>query len=603
MDIQENFIGKLLDRRYQIVRVIGVGGMSIVFEANDLVMNRLVAVKVLKEEMYRDREAVDRFVNEAKISATLSHPNIVKIYDVSIKSTPKYIVMERVEGITLKSYMQKKGALSTDEVLSYSEQILKALAHIHENGIVHRDIKPQNILLLKNGRIKVTDFGIAKTLSSAPVIADDKAIGTVYYISPEQASGKEIDRRSDLYSLGILMYEMATGTLPFNADTPVSVAMMQVKDKPKPPSDILATIPYGLEQIILGAIEKTPERRFQNAEQMLRYVERLRVNPDSVFKLRKEAESEAPDKLTFAFSENDMKRKRVGSRGKRKQSRSMFPIIFGVTAAFLIVLVIGMFTILDMVLKNENENASYSVEIPGVVGELYGEQVSEKFDSRIFSINIEYVYNANYPANTIISQAPEGGSKRMVGGDLPPCQITLTVSRGTEMVSVPDYTIMEHREVQKDIIDRGLGFKWVYVEQTSDTVPIGYVIKTVPAAKTSVPYGTTLYIYYSVGAATPEKVTVPVLTGLSPKDAYVRLGDNFRVGKVTYEYSNEIPEGCIISQSHPSGTQVNKGTTLDFVLSLGKHPETSAPITTPPETTSPSETTDDEDTPAQTTAS
>ena len=270
MENLDRYVGKLLDRRYRIRRVIGVGGMAVVFEATDLVMNRIVAVKMLKDEMSNDEVAVKRFINESKAVSMLSHPNIVKIFDVSVKGNLKYFVMERIEGITLKSYMHKKGALSTDEVLSYSEQVLKALEHAHAKGIVHRDIKPQNILLLKNGRVKVTDFGIAMLEDGDVAPSGDKAIGTVYYISPEQASGKEIDQRSDLYSLGVMMYEMATGALPFNADTPISVAMMQVREQPKAPTDIKPDIPKGLEQVILGAMEKTPERRFQNAEQMLR---------------------------------------------------------------------------------------------------------------------------------------------------------------------------------------------------------------------------------------------------------------------------------------------------------------------------------------------
>ena len=238
MENLDRYVGKLLDRRYRIRRVIGVGGMAVVFEATDLVMNRIVAVKMLKDEMSNDEVAVKRFINESKAVSMLSHPNIVKIFDVSVKGNLKYFVMERIEGITLKSYMHKKGALSTDEVLSYSEQVLKALEHAHAKGIVHRDIKPQNILLLKNGRVKVTDFGIAMLEDGDVSPSGDKAIGTVYYISPEQASGKEIDQRSDLYSLGVMMYEMATGALPFNAETPISVAMMQVREQPKAPTDI-----------------------------------------------------------------------------------------------------------------------------------------------------------------------------------------------------------------------------------------------------------------------------------------------------------------------------------------------------------------------------
>ena len=354
MDTANRYVGKILDRRYEIKRIIGIGGMAVVFEANDIVMNRTVAVKMLKEDLSDDAEAVKRFINESKAVSMLSHQNIVKIFDVSVKARLKYIVMERVEGITLKSYMQKKGALSREEVISYSEQVLRALEHAHSKGIVHRDIKPQNIMLLKNGRVKVTDFGIA-VLPSSDKNPDGKAIGTVYYISPEQASGKETDTRSDLYSLGILMYEMATGTLPFNAETPVSVALMQVREQPKPPSEIRADIPRGLEQIILGAMEKSPERRFQSATQMLKYVEKVHLNPEYVFKTRGAAQES-----TALHAANDMKKQinKKKSVKRRKESSSMFPIILGVAVAFAIVLITCAVTLLDRLLQTQSAQAS-----------------------------------------------------------------------------------------------------------------------------------------------------------------------------------------------------------------------------------------------------
>ena len=592
MDTIDRYVGKLLDKRYLIHRVIGVGGMAVVFEAQDIVMNRKVAVKMLKDEIAHDEHAVKRFINESKAVSMLSHPNIVKIFDISVKGNLKYIVMERVEGITLKSYMQKKGALSTEEVLSYSEQVLKALEHAHSKGIIHRDIKPQNILLLKNGKVKVTDFGIAKLPNAETVTMDDKAIGTVYYISPEQASGKGIDPRSDLYSVGVLMYEMASGTLPFNADTPVSVALMQVTDQPKAPSEIKPDIPRGLEQIILGAMEKNPDRRFQSAEQMLRYVARLRSNPAYIFKTRKATPGSATEGA--ALVDHDMKKKRKNKKNKRPQSRSMFPIILGVTVAFGIVLIASGITLLDMVLKNQNANTPTTVEIPSVVGDIYDSTVDKQFDSGIYKLVIETVYDASYPENTIISQDLAGGEKRKVLKNKQYCTVTLTVSKGAETLKVPDYSIMEYRSVQ--LAAEKLGFKCEVRSIASETVDVGYVIYTEPAAKTEVEYGSTLIIYYSKGS-TAMQVEVPVLTNMTPKAAYAKMNGNLKVGTVTYEYSETVAEGLIVSQSLASGTKVVKGSSINFVISKGPEPATTPPETTPnpditdvpPDTTDPAD--------------
>ncbi len=587
MENIDRYIGKLLDRRYRIRRVIGVGGMAMVFEATDLVMNRIVAVKMLKDELSHDEVAVKRFINESKAVSMLSHPNIVKIFDVSVKGNLKYFVMERIEGITLKSYMKKKGALSTEEVLSYTEQVLKALEHAHSKGIVHRDIKPQNILLLKNGRVKVTDFGIAMLEDGDDVPMDDKAIGTVYYISPEQASGKGIDTRSDLYSLGILMYEMATGTLPFNADTPISIAMMQVKEQPKAPTEIQANIPKGLEQIILGAMEKMPERRFQSAEQMLRYIARLRGNPSFIFKTRKPTANNPADAVVSAVIDTDMSKQKSTTRNRRPQSRSMFPIIFGVTIAFLIVFITSAITILDLVLKDQSINAPLTIEVPNVLGNIYDEEMEKLFDASIYKLVIEPVYDANTPENTVIKQDPEAGASRRVIKNQQYCTVTLTISKGAETLTVPDYSIMEYRSVQ--LAAEKLGFHCVLREVDSETVEVGYVLYTEPAARTKVTYGSTLVIYYSAGSAI-QKIDVPVLTGLTPKAAYQKMNGNFRVGDVTYEHSETVPEGRILYQSIPSGTQAVKGTTINFVLSAGPIPETIPPETSLPSITIPPDT-------------
>lgn len=329
MENFERYLGQVFDKRYRINRIIGIGGMAVVFEASDLLMNRTVAVKMLKETINNDTQSVKRFLNESKAVSMLSHPNIVNIYDVSVKDDLKYIVMELIRGITLKNYINRKGALNLKEVYSYAEQILLALEHAHAKGIVHRDIKPQNIMLLKNGRIKVADFGIAKLPDAETVTMTDKAIGTVYYISPEQASGKKIDARSDLYSLGVVLYEMTTGKLPFNADSPVSVALMQVNDAAVPPRQLNPEIPPGLEQLILCAMQKDPEKRYQSASQMLTHIRQLRENPEAV--LRVPHITTVPSESVVAGLEKEgVKTDKSGTvkpAKKRRVSRSMFPVI------------------------------------------------------------------------------------------------------------------------------------------------------------------------------------------------------------------------------------------------------------------------------------
>ena len=276
----KDLVGTTLDSRYKIEKCLGTGGMSVVFKATDLRDGSAVAIKMLRDDVADDRESLDIFMNESKVVSMLSHPNIVSIRAVSFKTEKKYLVMEYIDGISLRTYMDKRGALDFEEFISFSEQILAALEHAHSRGVVHRDIKPQNILVLKDGFIKVTDFGIAKVpeKNKGKTISDN-AIGTVYYISPEQAAAKSTDSRSDLYSFGVMMYEMATGALPFDDERPISVLMMQIHDKPLPPRRINRSIPRGLEKLILTCMEKDPRRRYQTAKDIFIQIRRLGQNP------------------------------------------------------------------------------------------------------------------------------------------------------------------------------------------------------------------------------------------------------------------------------------------------------------------------------------
>lgn len=561
MESFDKYIGQVFDRRYKIVRIIGVGGMAVVFEAMDLRLNRMVAIKLLKEDISHDAASVKRFINESKAVSMLSHPNIVKIYDVSVKDDLKYIVMERVEGLTLKSYMQKKGVLPMAEVLSYSDQILRALEHAHSKGIIHRDIKPQNIMLLKNGAIKVTDFGIAKLPNAETVTITDKAIGTVYYISPEQASGKPIDPRSDLYSLGVMMYEMACGKLPFTADTPVSVALMQLNEQPKNPHEIVQSIPVGLEQIILTAMQKDPSKRFQSATQARKYISQLRANPKAVFRSR-----EGIGGVIW-----------IGKgKGKQPQSRSMLPIICGVMTAFLIVMSITAAVVLQKLLTSNPENEPYTVEVPELTQSIYSEELIRQFNESIYKINVEYKFDASLPENTIISQEPKAGERRKVINDKQYCEITLEVSKGAEELTVPDVTVTDHRTAAAKLREYGLTV--VEEEVESATFDSGLVISTEPAAGETLKVGSEIKLYVSRGQEL-TMVQVPDFRGYTEKKAYETMqGDDpndpdLTLGTVTYKESTAYKKGEIVSQSRTAFTSVVKGTKIDFVVSLGSPDE------------------------------
>lgn len=563
------YVGTVFDNRYRIVKVIGIGGMAVVFSAEDMLLGRIVALKMLRRETAGDEESVRRFINESKAVSMLSHPNIVKIYDVSVKSELKYIVMEYVEGITLKNYMTRRGVLSLKEILSYSEQILRALEHAHSKGIIHRDIKPQNIMLLRDGTIKVADFGIAKLPNAETVTMTDKAIGTVYYISPEQASGSaDIDTRSDLYSLGIMMYEMATGELPFNAESPVSVALMHINDDMTPPRELNPTIPKGLEQIILAATAKSADDRYQTAGQMARHIKRLKENPKITFKrsVGKSSKMELRQLMSMVL-----------------HSGSMLPVILGVMTAVVLVGCISIFSILSSLFSDEADKST-TITVKDFVGSSYTDELAAWFEaSDVYEATVEYVYDSKLASGTIISQSPKADSRRKIVTGEQLCGITLTVSRGEETMRLIDVAYMTQREAELALKNKGILYK---IEKTqSGAVPTGRVVYTDPAGGSKINVDQVITVYVS-GTVSGEGVTVPDFKGQTEASVMKSLGRlGLRIGSVTYEKSDKA-KGTVIDQSVEPQSVVNANAYISFIVSGGKdydpyHQETT-PETDPP---------------------
>ena len=578
MDAYQNYIGLVLDNRYRLKRLVGIGGMAMVFEADDLLKKTTVAVKILKEEFAADEVSVQRFINESKAVLMLSHPNIVKIFDVSVKGEYKYIVMEYIDGITLKAYMQRKGALSVKETIAYSIQILRALEHAHLGGVVHRDIKPQNIMLLRSGQIKVTDFGIAKLPDAKTLTATDKAIGTVYYISPEQAAGeKGIDRRADLYSVGVMMYEMITGKLPFDGENPVSIALKQISEEPKPPHELNPNIPEGLEQIILFAMEKDKDKRFQTATQMIDLLKRVRENPGVVFKQK------TPSKK---------------HEGRQSKKGSMLPIIMGVASAFLLVALISAFTVVHDIFFSDTANNTVTIEVEQFVGRAYDDALQKELEKSNYRVRVNYTYSADTESGMVIAQTPKAGESRKGIKGQKFADLALTVSRGEEELYMDDYAYYDKRQAQIDL--RGKGFTVTVSEDYSDVVPDGCVISTSPAAGEKVSAGATVVLLVSKGEKI-ETTVVPSFVGTTSVDAYELLvKSDLRLGTISYRYDEYADYGIIVEQSLSMGTTVPKGMAkINFIISKGPEPAVTAPVTAattePTESTEPAQTTTDFD--------
>ena len=569
----DKYIGKRLDGRYEIHELIGQGGMAYVYRAYDRIENRWVAIKILREELSDNSDFLRRFRNESKAIAVLSHPNIVKVYDVSFGDRIQYIVMEYVDGITLKQYIEQQGEIKWREALYFTVQILQALQHAHERGIIHRDIKPQNIMLLEDGSIKVMDFGIARFTQAETQTMTDKAIGSVHYIAPEQARGGHINDKADIYSVGVMLYEMLTGQLPFVADNAVSVAIMQMQAEPTPPTRINPSIPKGLEEITMHAMEKNPAQRFPSAADMLEDIERFRRNPEMVFNYG--------DQVDHAYARGTSIYDTAGCRQqdyndnyeyeeeyvRSKNGAKASMVVTGIVAAVVVVgLVVGGIFLWNY-FRNNTDTSSDEVIVPTFTGMIYETEIKDNAEYADFEFEIVEGNQPSQPAGVVLNQNPQAGMTVKRGKT-----ITLTVNGGTlEQIVVEDVT----GDSQQDAYDtlEALGLSPRIQAVADDETAVGYVVRTDPAAGSTVASGSSITIFVSSGPA-EEQVTVPNVVGSSLSTAESDLEANGLVrGSVSYDDESDQPEGTVLSSDPEGGTRVSEGSAVNLVVSSGRGAE------------------------------
>ena len=567
----DRFIGKRLDGRYEIHELIGVGGMAYVYKAYDRVEGRWVAIKILKEEFSNNSDFLRRFRNESKAIAVLSHPNIVKVYDVSFGDQIQYIVMEFIDGITLKQYIEQEGVIRWNEAVHFTTQILMALECAHEKGIIHRDIKPQNIMLLQDGTIKVADFGIARFLQSETTTMTDKAIGSVHYIAPEQASGDYITDKADIYSVGVMLYEMLTGKLPFVADNAVSVALMQLQAKAVMPRELNPSIPRGLEQITMKAMEKNPVDRFQSAGEMLDDLDQFRRNPNVVFhydlqtahaRYDASRSMEAYDNSRQAPSYNDDYEYEEELVRSRRSAKGAMVVKGVLVAAIIVGLAVAAIYFLNY-WNNLPEKDNDLMEMPQLVGKLYEDVVANEEYSG-FNITVVEGNDPDKQPGEIMKQDPEAGIMVKKTAD-----VELLVNGGVDQVEVPDVKNYTMEDAQNAMTEAGLHSK---VENVADDeVEEGHVVSTDPGAGTSVDKGSVVTLKVSSGPA-EEKIKVP--DGLEGELLYnvtAMLEDaGLTVGSINRDDTSTLPADTVISVTPGEGSEVSKGSAVDVTVSSGK---------------------------------
>ncbi|WP_337591455.1 Stk1 family PASTA domain-containing Ser/Thr kinase [Vescimonas sp.] len=574
----DKYIGKMLDGRYEIIELIGSGGMANVYKAKCHRLNRMVAVKILKSDMAENEEIRRRFRDESRAVAQLSHANIVSVYDVSSSGDTEYIVMELIDGITLKQYMERRGQMDWRESLHFIIQIMRALEHAHSRGIIHRDIKPQNIMVLRDGSVKVADFGIACLQNNAQTLTQD-ALGSVHYISPEQARGEHIDARSDIYSAGVVLYEMLTGRLPFEGDTAVSVAIQHLSSVPLAPSEIREDVPKGLELICMKAMCADINKRYASATAMLEDLESFRKNPDIDMEyIREELKEKENTEATRYISKKELseavrnkkekekdelaaeKQEKTGIAGTKDEKKRMAIIIGAFAGALLLIFLI--FTLIFNGFGGGGDSSGHKV--PDIRGMTVEEAKKQEGIKDIFTIEVVGTKeNSKYNDGEIISQDPSEGTLRKNN-----LTIQVYVCAKVEKSYMPTVLNRSESEAKSILNNMSLGLNIQVQDKPSDTVAKGLVVATSPAAGAEIRQGNTVIIYISSGREI-KPVTVPNFVGMTEEKANLeaqKLG--LVVGASSSEYSDK-PAGTVIRQSISATTEAKTGDNIYFTISLG----------------------------------
>ena len=584
----DQYIGKMLDNRYEILECIGTGGMAVVYKARDHRLNRLVAIKILKPELANDADFRRRFHDESQAVAMLSHANIVSVYDVSNSDGMNYIVMELIDGLTLKQYMQRRGTpLNWREAQHFITQIMRALSHAHGRGIIHRDIKPHNIMVLRDGSVKVTDFGIAQLASAAQNTMTQEAIGSVHYISPEQAKGSHVDCRTDIYSAGVVLYEMLTGRLPFEGDTPVAVAIQHIKSIPVPPCDLNPEVPRALEAITMKAMAPELNQRYGSAEEMLDDLKEFRKNPD--FQVAAAPKAEAVDEPTMVVPAKvitasvrvpvERREPERSSQPERKERRreedeydyddepprqgGALPAVAAVLVILIFIVGMGYFLINFFIKDLFAEAPEY--DVPNLLGYTLEQLEQNKSILGDFTLEVKgTIYSTEFPENQICEQSPEANTRVREGDKV----ITVSVSGGEDNMFMPPVNGWDARQaLQKLQNEMGLQVKTEYAP--SETITEGYVISYTPIDGIKVERGDEVTIVISTGPEQKQATVIPFIN-VPIEDVKAQIKQlGLEVGKVDAYYSDEYAEGRVIWQSVNPGDKVDKGMAIDLWVSKG----------------------------------